>query len=88
MLVVNFPSYIITGFNIFGSAFFTALSNGIVSAAISFLRTLVFQVAVVLTLPILLGIDGIWLAVAVAEALTLIITVYFLVNRRKQYRYA
>ncbi len=81
-------SFLITGFNIFGSAFFTALSNGIVSAAISFLRTLVFQVAVVLTLPILLGIDGIWLAVAVAEALTLIITVYFLVNRRKQYRYA
>lgn len=81
-------SFLITGFNIFGSAFFTALSNGIVSAAISFLRTLVFQVAVVLTLPILLGIDGIWLAVAVAEALTLIITVYFLVNCRKQYRYA
>lgn len=80
-------SFLINGFNIFGSAFFTALSNGIVSATISFLRTLVFQVAVVLTLPIVLGIDGIWLAVAVAEALTLIITIWFLVNRRKQYHY-
>ena len=81
-------SFLINGFNIFGSAFFTALSNGIVSATISFLRTLVFQVAVVLTLPIVLGIDGIWLAVAVAEALTLVITVWFLVNRKKQYHYA
>ncbi len=81
-------SFLINGFNIFGSAFFTALSNGIVSATISFLRTLVFQVAVVLTLPLVLGIDGIWLAVAVAEALTLAITVWFLVNRKKQYHYA
>lgn len=81
-------SFLINGFNIFGSAFFTALSNGIVSAAISFLRTLVFQIAVVLTLPVVLGINGIWLAVAVAEALTLIVTVYFLVNQRKTYHYA
>lgn len=81
-------SFLINGFNIFGSAFFTALSNGIVSATISFLRTLVFQVAVVLTLPLVLGIDGIWLAVAVAEALTLAITVWFLVNCKKQYHYA
>ncbi len=81
-------SFLINGFNIFGSAFFTALSNGVVSAAISFLRTLVFQVAVVLTLPLILGIDGIWLAVAVAELLTLAITVFFLVSRKKQYHYA
>lgn len=81
-------SFLISGFNIFGSAFFTALSNGIVSAAISFLRTLVFQVAVVLTLPLILGIDGIWLAVAAAELLTLMMTLFFLVNRRKQYYYA
>lgn len=81
-------SFLICGFNIFGSAFFTALGNGIVSAAISFLRTLVFQTAVLLTLPLILGINGIWLAMAVAEALTLIITVWFLVNRRKQYHYA
>ncbi len=81
-------SFLICGFNIFGSAFFTALGNGIVSAAISFLRTLVFQTAVLLTLPLILGLNGIWLAMAVAEALTLIITVWFLVNRRKQYHYA
>ena len=81
-------SFLINGFNIFGSAFFTALSNGFVSAMISFLRTLVFQVVVVLTLPLILGIDGIWLAITVAEALTLAITVWFLVNRRKQYHYA
>lgn len=81
-------SFLMNGFNIFGSAFFTALSNGAVSAAISFLRTLVFQVAVVLTLPLILGIDGIWLAVAVAELLTLSITIFFLMNRRKQYHYA
>ena len=81
-------SFLISGFNIFGSAFFTALSNGLVSAAISFLRTLIFQVAAVMTLPQILGIDGIWLAVAVAEALTLLITIWFLLNRRKQYHYA
>lgn len=81
-------SFLINGFNIFGSAFFTALSNGVISAAISFLRTLVFQIAVALTLPLILGIDGIWLAVAVAELLTLMITIFFLINRRKQYHYA
>lgn len=81
-------TFLIAGFNVFGSAFFTALSNGIVSASISFLRTLVFQTAVVLTLPMLLGIDGIWLAAAVADALTLTVTLWFLVSRRKQYHYA
>ncbi len=80
--------FLIVGFNIFGSAFFTALSNGAVSAIISFLRTLVFQVAVVLFLPLLLGIDGIWIAAAVSEVLTLFITVTFFVKKRKQYHYA
>lgn len=81
-------AFLINGFNIFGSAFFTALSNGAVSAAISFLRTLVFQVAVVLFLPRVLGIDGIWVAAAVSEALTLIVTVAFFIVKRKQYHYA
>lgn len=80
-------AFLINGFNIFGSAFFTALSNGLVSAAISFLRTLVFQVAVVLLLPLVLGINGIWLAVAVAEALTLLVTITFFVQKRKVYHY-
>ncbi len=64
-------SFLITGFNIFGSAFFTALSNGVVSAAISFLRALLFQVIAVLALPVVLGADGIWLAIFAAEVVTL-----------------
>ena len=71
-------SFLVSGVNIFGSAFFTALNNGLVSAAISFLRTLVFQVAVVLLLPLLLGIDGIWLAIVAAELLALAVTLVFL----------
>lgn len=81
-------SYLINGFNIYGSSFFTALNNGLISAAISFLRTLVFQLAAVLLLPLLLGINGIWSAVAVAELLTLGLTVTFFVRNRKKYHYA
>ena len=80
--------YLINGFNIYGSSFFTALNNGLISAAISFLRTLVFQLAAVLLLPLLLGINGIWSAVAVAELLTLGLTVTFFVRNRKKYHYA
>lgn len=80
--------YLINGFNIYGSSFFTALNNGLISAAISFLRTLVFQLAAVLLLPLLLGINGIWSAVAVAEVLTLGLTVTFFVRNRKKYHYA
>lgn len=76
-------AYLINGFNIYGSSFFTALNNGLISAAISFLRTLVFQLAAVLLLPLLLGINGIWSAVAVAELLTLGLTVTFFVRNRK-----
>lgn len=81
-------AYLINGFNIYGSSFFTALNNGLISAAISFLRTLVFQLAAVLLLPLLLGINGIWSAVAVAELLTLGLTVTFFVRNRKKYHYA
>lgn len=81
-------SFLVSGVNIFGSAFFTALNNGLVSAAISFLRTLVFQVAVVLLLPLLLGIDGIWLAIVAAELLALAVTLVFFIVKRKQYHYA
>ena len=81
-------AYLINGFNIYGSSFFTALNNGLISAAISFLRTLVFQLAAVLLLPLLLGINGIWSAVAVAELLTLGLTVTFFVRKRKKYHYA
>lgn len=80
--------YLFNGFNIFGSSFFTALSNGGVSAAISFLRTLVFQIAAVLILPAILGINGIWSAVSAAELLTLCVTVSFLIWQRNKYHYA
>ncbi len=81
-------SYIISGFNIFASSFFTALNNGLVSATISFLRTLVFQVAMILILPLIFGLNGIWLAVVVAETLALIVSIVFLVYNRKKYKYA
>lgn len=81
-------SFLAMGFNIFGSAFFTALGNGVVSAAISFLRTLLFQVAAVLVLPLFLGIDGIWLAIVAAELLALVVTVVFFVRKRDYYHYA
>lgn len=80
-------AFLVSGFNIFGSAFFTALNNGLISAVISFLRTLVFQMAVVLILPRFLGINGIWLAIVVAELLALVVTVQFLVRKKNVYHY-
>lgn len=80
-------SFLVCGFNIFGSAFFTGLNNGTASALISFLRTLVFQVAAVLLLPRVLGIDGIWLAVAAAEAVTLLVTGGLFLGGRRKYGY-
>ncbi len=80
-------SFILAGINIFASSFFTALNNGAVSAAISFLRTLVFQSASVIVLPMIWGLDGIWLSITVAEVFALIISVTFLVTKRKKYNY-
>ena len=80
-------SYIISGFNIFASSFFTALNNGPVSAAISFLRTLVFQITTIFILPAIWGIDGIWLAVVVAELLSLIVSGAFIIRNRTKYQY-
>lgn len=80
-------SFLICGFNIFGSAFFTALGNGGVSAAISFLRTLVFQIITVLLLPMFWGLDGIWSAIVVAEGLALTVTIWFLVRLKGRYHY-
>ena len=68
---------VVCGFNIFCSSFFTALGNGLVSALISLLRTLLFQVAAVLILPRLLGLDGIWLAIVAAEMVSLGVTGFF-----------
>ncbi len=80
-------SYFVTGFNIFGSSFFTALNDGLVSAIISFLRTLVFQVVAVLLLPELLELDGVWMSVIMAELLSCVVTLIFLIAKRKKYNY-
>ena len=80
-------SFLLAGINIFASAFFTALNNGGISAAISFLRTLVFQVLSVLILPIFFQLDGIWWAITVAELLASFITLTFLIAKRKKYHY-
>lgn len=80
-------SFLISGFNIFASSFFTALGNGFVSASISFSRTLLFQIAAVMTLPIILGINGIWLAIVAAEALAIIVTAAFFIANKKRYKY-
>lgn len=80
-------AFLVSGFNIYGSAFFTALNNGLVSAVISFLRTLVFQMAAVLILPRLLGLNGIWLAILVAELMALGVTLQFFIRKKKVYHY-
>lgn len=80
-------SFLLAGVNIFASAFFTALNNGGISAAISFLRTLVFQVLSVLILPIFFDLDGIWWAITVAELLASVISLAFLIAKRKKYHY-
>lgn len=81
-------SYIISWFNIFASSFFTALNNGLVSALISFLRTLLFQVAMILILPAIWGINGIWISVACAEILSLFVSIMFFIKNKKKYEYA
>lgn len=80
-------SFLFSGYAIFGSSFFTALSDGLTSAAISFLRTLLFQIAAILILPLFLDVDGIWFATVLAEFMAVIVTVLFLCLKRKKYRY-
>lgn len=85
-LVYSF-SFLFAGLAIYGSSFFTALGNGLVSALISFLRTLVFQVAAVLIFPLIWGLDGIWFSIVAAELVAALVTVAFLVGKRKKYHY-
>ena len=80
-------AFLIMGFNIYASAFYTALNNGVISAIISFLRTFVFQIASVLILPMFFGINGIWGAIIASEVITLILSTGFLINTRKKYGY-
>ena len=86
-LRISSISFLITGFNIFASSFFTALNNGGVSAAISFLRTFIFKFATVLILPMVVGLDGIWWADVSAELFAFLLSILFLVTQRKKYHY-
>ena len=85
-LIYSF-SFLFSGFAIFGSSFFTALNDGLVSALISFLRTLVFQVLAVLIFPAVWELDGIWLSIVAAEIMAVAVTVLFLLGKRKKYHY-
>ena len=80
-------SFLFAGMGIYGSSFFTALGDGLISALISFLRTLLFQTAAVLLLPLLLGVDGIWWSIVVAEAAAALVTAAFMAGKQKQYGY-
>ena len=80
-------SFVFMGFAIFSSGFFTALNDGLTSALISFLRTLVFQIAAVLLLPLIWEINGVWISIVVAEVMAVAISAVFLVVKRKKYHY-
>lgn len=80
-------SFLFSGLAIMGSSFFTALNDGLTSALISFLRTLVFQCLAVIIFPVFLGIEGIWLSIVAAEVMAVMVTLLFLAGKRKRYHY-
>lgn len=80
-------SFLFTGFAIFFSGFFTALNDGVTSAIISFMRTLVFQVAAVLILPLIFELDGIWISLIVAELMAVLVSLVFVFAKKKKYKY-
>ena len=80
-------SFLLCGFNIFGSSLFTALNNGLISAVISFVRTLICQIAAVLLLPLIFGLDGIWWAIVVSESVALVLTVFCFIKFKDRYHY-
>ena len=80
-------SFVFMGFAIFASGFFTALNDGVTSAVISFLRTFVFQCATVILLPLVWGIDGVWISIVVAEVIAVIISTIFIEVKKKKYHY-
>lgn len=79
--------FLMCGFNIYGSALFTSLNNGLISALISFMRSVVFQITAVMVLPIFMGLDGVWSAAIVADVLSLLLTVIFMIAYHKRYGY-
>lgn len=80
-------SFLFSGFAIYGSGFFTALNNGLISAVISFLRTLVFQIAAIMILPMIWGTDGIWLSIVAADMMAAVVTALFWIGNKKKYQY-
>ncbi|RGD74514.1 MATE family efflux transporter [Anaerofustis stercorihominis] len=80
-------TFLFSGFNIFASSMFTALSNGKISALISFMRTFVFIAGAIILLPLVIGVDGLWLAIPIAEVLALIISITCIVKQKDRYNY-
>lgn len=80
-------SFLFSGVGIFGSSFFTAMNDGLISALIAFMRTLIFQTGAVFLFPLLWGVDGIWLSVVLAEAMALLVTILFFIGNRRKYHY-
>ncbi len=81
-------SFLFLGFSSFGSSFFTALNNGVLSAIIAFVRTFIFEIGLVLLLPIIFGVDGIWYSIVAAEIAAFTLTIIILLRNRKKYHYA
>ena len=86
-VLISAVSFVFIGFNLFTSGFFTALNNGLISAVVAFLRTVVFQVVTVLILPEIMGIGGIWWSMVAAELLALMVSTWCLIKFRKKYQY-
>lgn len=84
IFALSFP---FMGYSMYASGFFTALNDGLTSAIISFLRTLVFQTAAVVLLPLLWKLDGVWISIVVAEVMSVILSALFLLGKRKKYHY-
>jgi len=80
-------SFFFMGFAIFGSGFFTALNDGVTSAIISFLRTLVFELAAILLLPLAFGVTGLWFSIVVAELMAASLSFLFMLLKRKRFGY-
>ena len=80
-------SFLFAGLSIFGSSFFTALNNGLISAVLSFSRVVLFQIPAILVLPLIWKLDGIWISVVVAESLTAVLGIAFILKYQKKYRY-
>ena len=80
-------SFLFCGIGIFGSSLFTALNNGLISAIISFVRTVILQLLFVFLLPLLFGLDGIWWSVVFAEGVSMLISITFILAKRKKYHY-